>query len=970
MCIVDQHQGADEDDHLQIHGFSTVDLEELFSNLEENLCNDLESYKLEYHTSFKHYPAKKEWILSKHKKQIRFCEIGTIMNCFYFVIARVLVHWCPLLEHHCGGSMILNILLCVSIVNGILLLLSKHFGPLKSKIKSLVEKDHPCVFGFIFYPILFLRCLGYLEAHTIYTHDLFQPALQLEDLSFWCYIFLWCTMSIFVAKTSYLLTLPGFVLPSTFSMISLYVAKTLAGMLNIGVQFVGSLAFALILFLAARALVLEHKWEMLYQRSVSREKNSIKSLCHQQTKAMECIIKEKSTVFGELAHDIGSPLSVISMGVDLLLDSHKEQDRQILNSTQYDETRDILQGLSAAISIIVVLRQSMLDYVKKVHGVTLKPSLEPIHILRFLSKKIYPILKNLLGSKATQIKPQWKLDKRLLGKKVMSSESWLTDMLLNYISNAVKFTENGYIEISASLQKDRKNIRFEVVDSGPGIDKESASKLFREFGQAQKDKGGTGLGIYSVKKKAKLLGGDAGFRENLDAGSIFYFTIPFNQCSDHCEESMLSSMTMSMEPIRNRAENTKGRKIFKQRNHQLKKPSVLVVDDSPLVLKLTCGILRKCKVSSIECAPDAVKAMEIINTPGKWFDLIFMDDQMPGMRGPELAHRIFEKFSKKNSNCPELYILTGNSAAVLEADFPDICRSVHAIYEKPVSLATVRNILDGKDVTNNCSPFTASYHSTNANNSLVVGEQKLSIEGEFLNNESDIPKPISDSDIEHFLQQKTDIQCLLSSLSSFPSHGTSSGKMQRRKKEKSSPQQRYQRDKNSESLSSEKSLLQRTIGSASIQNKLQNSSDQTQKNSEFLSSSSASIQHKLQNKSVSPFFECKETTGKEEDEDIIYISKLREKKKSGCKHPAMIGGMGALTAVHSEGMHNTKTEKKKFGDMPLLGRPPKLSPIELKNERGRSLTVKRMGRRSLPNISNNIDTQLPKIVERTSYRFS
>jgi CheY-like chemotaxis protein len=132
---------------------------------------------------------------------------------------------------------------------------------------------------------------------------------------------------------------------------------------------------------------------------------------------------------------------------------------------------------------------------------------------------------------------------------VITDEEWLWQMLLNYLTNACKYTESGTIDIevkrwSKLADSDQERyppkmnaaggdfLLFQIIDSGIGISDQHASTLFNVFGQAQVGQAtGTGMGLYGVKIRAESLDGDCGVlsRERHDGkqGSVFWFTIPY-----------------------------------------------------------------------------------------------------------------------------------------------------------------------------------------------------------------------------------------------------------------------------------------------------------------------------------------------------------------------------------------------------------------------------------------------------------
>jgi signal transduction histidine kinase len=109
-----------------------------------------------------------------------------------------------------------------------------------------------------------------------------------------------------------------------------------------------------------------------------------------------------------------------------------------------------------------------------------------------------------------------------------SDENRLRQILVNFVSNAIKFTGDGYVELGAKVIK--KEVLFYVEDSGIGIPHEFHDKIFERFSQVEtslsRKFGGNGLGLAISKSLAELLGGKIGMSSEYKKGSIFHFTVP------------------------------------------------------------------------------------------------------------------------------------------------------------------------------------------------------------------------------------------------------------------------------------------------------------------------------------------------------------------------------------------------------------------------------------------------------------
>ncbi|NLK46962.1 MAG: response regulator [Treponema sp.] len=116
--------------------------------------------------------------------------------------------------------------------------------------------------------------------------------------------------------------------------------------------------------------------------------------------------------------------------------------------------------------------------------------------------------------------------------KIMGDPARTRQVLTNLLKNAVKFTQQGYIEISASANPEKKEISFFVKDTGIGISEKDKQKLFSNFYQTDASNtrkfGGTGLGLSISKQFVDLMGGKISVKDNQGGGSIFYFSLPYS----------------------------------------------------------------------------------------------------------------------------------------------------------------------------------------------------------------------------------------------------------------------------------------------------------------------------------------------------------------------------------------------------------------------------------------------------------
>ncbi len=200
--------------------------------------------------------------------------------------------------------------------------------------------------------------------------------------------------------------------------------------------------------------------------------------------------------------------------------------------------------------------------------------------------------------------------------------------LLNYATNAIKFTERGHVVLRVLLaEEDARSVlaRFEVEDTGIGIAPENAARLFTAFEQADNSitrrYGGTGLGLAITRKLALLMGGDAGVHSVPGVGSTFWFTARLAKGLPAREDNVVAATEPAEEVLR--------------REHAGRR--LLLVEDEPVNREVTLDLLREVW-PEIAVAEDGQEAVE--RAAAERFDLILMDMQMPRLDGLEATRRI------------------------------------------------------------------------------------------------------------------------------------------------------------------------------------------------------------------------------------------------------------------------------------------------------------------------------------------
>lgn len=226
--------------------------------------------------------------------------------------------------------------------------------------------------------------------------------------------------------------------------------------------------------------------------------------------------KYKTEFLSNMSHELRTPLNVIIGFSDLLL----ERLYGDLNSNQID----YLNNVSSSAQHLLNLINQILD-LSKIEAGKLELSLKPFNITEMVKDLIISV--KPMCEKKGLLLTQEGFDEP---KTIVADLTRLKEILFNLLSNAIKFTPKG--KISLFFSETEMIWKFDIVDTGIGIDKKDFDQLFQEFKRGQSEfvnnSEGTGLGLVLTKRLVNLHGGEIWFVSELGKGSTFSFTIPKN----------------------------------------------------------------------------------------------------------------------------------------------------------------------------------------------------------------------------------------------------------------------------------------------------------------------------------------------------------------------------------------------------------------------------------------------------------
>jgi len=367
----------------------------------------------------------------------------------------------------------------------------------------------------------------------------------------------------------------------------------------------------------------EQSGKIRYCVAIGRDMTEQKriQLEHKKAKAdAERASQTKSAFLANISHEVRTPMTAVIGIADLLIEEESDPNKLKMLETIAENSRGAAQILNDVLDLSKIVAGMM-----EINKMPCKPA--------EIASKLVELFKNRAREKGIRL--ELRPHGEEVPRTIETDPIRLRQILLNLISNAVKFTDRGSVTITIECTRDDDpQYLIHIEDSGCGVPEDSLETVFQEFSQhdAELDRrsNGTGLGLPISLRLAQALGGTIEVRSEVGAGSCFTLVLPASEAQ--------------WKPLAPESETNNEQSQLIEPGLDLRGIKILQVDDAQANRFLVKTFIEKAEGSYIETesGPDAINFIEA-NDPSSWPHVIIMDMSMPEMSGYEATRQILDR---------------------------------------------------------------------------------------------------------------------------------------------------------------------------------------------------------------------------------------------------------------------------------------------------------------------------------------
>ena len=432
-----------------------------------------------------------------------------------------------------------------------------------------------------------------------------------------------------------------------------------------------SILISLIVFgLISISYVIGHNYErkiirrMDEMEAMEQKKDYEAKLLKLEKSAADSANKAKSNFLADMSHEIRTPINAV-LGMN----------EMILRESKEEQTLEYASNIKSAGNTLLSIINDILDFSKIEDG---KMSLVPVE---FDVADWVGGLVNSINERARAKGLELKIDvDESVPSKLYGDDVRLTQIVVNLLTNAVKYTEKGSVTLrirNSAISDGNVDLRFDVIDTGIGIKPQDMDKLFKSFERIEERRNrnieGTGLGLSIVHKLLGMMDSKLEVNSRYGVGSSFSFAVTLK--------------IVDAEPIGNYEERRKLNIHNQSEEEHLYAPNarVLIVDDNDMNLKVAKNFMKLFGIKPDTCS-SGKETLDVLKT--NHYDIIFLDHMMPVLDGIETL-----RLAKDKELITDTVVIALTANAVVGAKEQYLAAGFNDYLSKPIVVKDIEKTL-------------------------------------------------------------------------------------------------------------------------------------------------------------------------------------------------------------------------------------------------------------------------------------